>query len=202
MQKGFGFIGILIIVGIVAGIGAFVFMYPFTSNHEKKSAIDMAEQVKDTLENKSDDIANDEISNWKTYRNEKYGFEVRYPPSFFIYTTCLTSKGGSQISFCIEKEAVSEYFFGSRGDVGKRFLAFEVGPADEYDDNSCIGNLMGEVVVDNQIYVQCMFDDDLRGEQANINITREGKHAYIFSNSFSGNGNIVNQIISTFKFLP
>lgn len=59
MQKGFGFIGILIVVALVAGIGAFVFesVFPgrslFTPNEEEKSAIDMAEQMKNVLEQKN-----------------------------------------------------------------------------------------------------------------------------------------------------
>ena len=56
MQKGFGLIRILIVIGIIAGIGALVFKSvsldknPFMSSAEEKSAIDMAEQVKDVVE--------------------------------------------------------------------------------------------------------------------------------------------------------
>lgn len=59
MQKGFGLIGILIVVGIVAGIGAFVFTSvspgknPFVPSAEEKSAIDMAEQMKEVMEQKN-----------------------------------------------------------------------------------------------------------------------------------------------------
>ncbi|OGZ53986.1 MAG: hypothetical protein A3H64_03910 [Candidatus Ryanbacteria bacterium RIFCSPLOWO2_02_FULL_45_11c] len=73
MQKGFGLIRILIVIGIIAGIGALVFKSvsldknPFMSSAEEKSAIDMAEQMKDVVEKKNnetmqtDDVANENI---------------------------------------------------------------------------------------------------------------------------------------------
>ncbi|TSC73539.1 MAG: hypothetical protein G01um101470_18 [Parcubacteria group bacterium Gr01-1014_70] len=59
MQKGFGLMGILIVVGIIAviGIGAlqtgFVSKNPFVPTEEEKSAIDMAEEARDVVENES-----------------------------------------------------------------------------------------------------------------------------------------------------
>ncbi|OGZ46951.1 MAG: hypothetical protein A3J54_01940 [Candidatus Ryanbacteria bacterium RIFCSPHIGHO2_02_FULL_45_13b] len=92
MQKGFGFIGILIVVGVIAGIGAFVFTSvfpdknPFLPSPEEKSAIDMAEQVKDVVEIEKNNkmMPNDDIADWKTYRNEEYGFEFKYPMDFKV----------------------------------------------------------------------------------------------------------------------
>lgn len=116
MQKGFGLIGILIVVALVAGMGVFMFdsvfpeKSPFTPSEEEKSAIDRADEIGGET---SDDVNVSEVSppnvdmtGWKTYRNEEYGFEVKYPPNFKqegIYTD-----GSTVFSFCegpIEKFA-------------------------------------------------------------------------------------------------
>lgn len=114
MQKGFGLIGILIVVAVIAGIGAFVFesvfpeKSPFTPSEEEKSAIETAEQMKDVLEGKSNEMPQvsgtmeDETANWKTYRNEEYGFEVRYPEKWMIRLASQTFVSPRQISFVIE----------------------------------------------------------------------------------------------------
>lgn len=53
-----------------------------------------------------------DISNWKTYRNEKYGFEVRYPRAFFLFTSTraapkvVSPTAESRIVKITEKEAM------------------------------------------------------------------------------------------------
>ncbi|OGZ43940.1 MAG: hypothetical protein A3J55_00715 [Candidatus Ryanbacteria bacterium RIFCSPHIGHO2_02_FULL_45_17b] len=65
MQKGFGLIGILIVVGIIAilGIGVFKIQLPikdkFIPTTEETSAIDMAEQMKDVMEEKNNGMMAD-----------------------------------------------------------------------------------------------------------------------------------------------
>src|SRR3989344_1720188 len=85
MQKGFGLVGILIVIAVIAGVGAFTFdslfpdKSPFRPSEEEKSAIDMANEMKDVMEGKSGDTAKDETTDWKTYTNTEFDFLVRYP---------------------------------------------------------------------------------------------------------------------------
>src|SRR5438552_638722 len=42
----------------------------------------------------------DEISDWKTYVNTQYGFEVKYPQAWFYQEFSMSSKNVSGIGFC------------------------------------------------------------------------------------------------------
>ena len=134
MQKGFGFLGILLVVAIVAGIGAFTFdslfpdKSPFAPSKEEKNAIDMAEQMKDVLEQKNADTQQDETVDWKTYRNEEYGFEFQYPKELTIDERI--QPNNSQLLYVwlpFEKEVPVDYGF----ELDIRALE----PNDNADDN-------------------------------------------------------------------
>ena len=73
-QKGFSKIAIIIIVLILIGGGYFVF-----------SKKDRSVSIQDTenQNSQSSNLSIDQLStdNWKTYKNDRYGFEVKYPSS-------------------------------------------------------------------------------------------------------------------------
>jgi flagellin-like protein len=40
-----------------------------------------------------EEIIKDETANWRTYRNEKHGFEIKYPREWFVYWSERTEGG-------------------------------------------------------------------------------------------------------------
>ena len=76
-QKGFSKIAIIIIVLILIGGVYFV----FSKKDKDISMQDTENQNSQSNNSSADQLAMD---NWKTYKNNKYGFEFKYPPSLKI----------------------------------------------------------------------------------------------------------------------
>jgi hypothetical protein len=75
---------ILIVVILAAIVGGWIFGYLRYFNKEISSLTKFPE-IKKPEKPKIEE----EIANWKTYRNEEYGFEIKYPEDLKIYTDSL-----------------------------------------------------------------------------------------------------------------
>ena len=167
MQKGFGLIGILIVVGIIAGMGAFVLTSvfpdknPFVPSPEEKSAIEMAEQMKNILEQKNIEItpptstSKDETADWKTYRNEEYGFEFKYPVDMDV-----VGIPGEEIDFVVNikegtKDLVNIFVFKKYPsfyfDVNKETYVYQTGgepvPGTWVEESNCMQPFLGNLEI-------------------------------------------------------
>jgi hypothetical protein len=84
MKKGFGLVGILIVIGIIVlGGGG----YYYLSNENNKTIDDIPEEhILDGNGNVTEEephrITQDETVDWKTYTNEKYGYKLKYPSNW------------------------------------------------------------------------------------------------------------------------
>jgi hypothetical protein len=71
------YILIVVIFATIVGGGILVYLRYF---NKEISSLAKFSEIKKTEKPKIEE----EITNWKTYRNEKYGFEIKYPESFTI----------------------------------------------------------------------------------------------------------------------
>ena len=96
-QKGFSKVAIIIIVLILIGGAYFI----FNKKDRSVSIQDVKNQNSQSNNSSADQLAMD---NWKTYKNNKYGFEFKYPPSLKIGGNddeIMASYGGHSVNFMI-----------------------------------------------------------------------------------------------------
>jgi hypothetical protein len=78
---------LIMVVSLIVGIGAIIGMLGYFWTMPKSEVIREG-GVKKVEVNKNEiiekEIINDETADWKTYRNEEYGFEVKYPEDWII----------------------------------------------------------------------------------------------------------------------
>ena len=83
------FISVLIIGVIIIGGGGFLIWQEFRAinlaKEEARAAEDRAMELRKNNTQEPGNPENLDTSSWQTYRNEKYGFEFRYVPNWYVF---------------------------------------------------------------------------------------------------------------------
>ena len=85
-SDGFGLLGIIIVLAVIATLGTGGGLY-YNEVRNQKSLVQIglekekeAEVLKEKIENRAKEVTSEvDTSTWKTYRNEKYKFQLKYP---------------------------------------------------------------------------------------------------------------------------
>ena len=87
--------GVIIVILIGGGILAWQYFW-------------VPKEVKAPEEKAPEEIVEDETANWKTYRNEEYGFEIKYPKEIEVseYPSKISMLLPRETSMAIEKEFI------------------------------------------------------------------------------------------------
>jgi len=128
-------------------------------------------------------ITESKIADWKTYRNEEYGFEVKYP-----------EKLTPEVIVNNPANNIFSVFWGSK-------IIFKIGIYDTGIENQVrlhtIDGSEKEIIIDNIKGLQ--FRTGFIGEESYIPHTLVKKNNKLYL--FLGEGETFNQILSTFKFI-
>lgn len=182
---------ILIIAGILVAAGGGVYLYKL---YRQQPPVDKERQN-----------ISDETANWKTYRNENYGFEIKYPsvPEIKVWDNQAGLMGeGAVMSVSFENMSAN------RSTAGRKNI-FNVTVFKDYnelqkaykDDNTL--QSQGEIIIDG--YSARKFLRPKKGTEAEITVYLiDKKNISIFftdSNYNEIKEKDLNIIISTFKFI-
>src|SRR3989344_3231718 len=138
----------------------------------------------------------DETSEWKTYRNERYGFEIKYPASKPINEYESNVKNDN-LFFSLDID-----YKQTNGDMGgfPVYLRLDIVPTSQKTD--CVGEYDGTLTIGGFLTGRCLNSGSYFGEGEGLWVdVIKDELKYVFRADFYDiNRGAVDNIIATFKF--
>lgn len=196
-QKAFSKILILIILAVIVAGGVLVYQYSQKPAQEQPPADETADVPAEALA----------TEDWEAYRNEEYGFEVKYPSNFEIRGS---SSDGTYVNF--------SPYAGTYVTIRTGEQTWKLPLRHEYMSSVNSVTMEWEVIEqkieDDQLSItqeRIVIDEEnghriiLRDEEDSIILSRayiqRGGDFFVIDQSFNSDIQIFNQILSTFRFL-
>ncbi len=184
------YILIIVILAAIVGGGILGYYYSWIKELETKLAEIEAQlpMVK---------LPENETVNWKTYRSEEWGFEMKYPPH--LIPTETTSHGYIR-GFYFKNELSALVYMDISIDIGNTTLPQAVGQI----KTSLVGHVIDDIKNESQVVtkngytgIKLEYEIPPNSDSYSVVILHNREHSF----TITARSNYINQILSTFKFL-
>lgn len=204
-QKGFANIVLVVVVIILAGVAGY-FALVLVKKSEPKICTEEAKVCPDgttvgrvppmcefTACPTVTSILKDETSDWKIYRNEEYGFEVKYPANFPIRT----GRGGEIFTLQVNAAPIPA------ADMGGPAKYLRIGAEPVRSLFKCPQTPAETVNISGVATPKCLIPDSYfsPGTGLLLQINYRGYSYFFNADLYDVNQVTVDKILSTFKFI-
>ena len=178
----------VVILGVVFGLEKREVKAPVVKNNEKiKESAEITSTTKTTTSTKETENSEIDTSNWKTYRNEEFGFEVRYPKQWNINESAPAFPDSNAIGIFIKNSENSGFYIFPKGE-------FDYGLGIEGVDFK-----LTKSTINNENVIIRSYKESTRINFSGTNM-KNFRIELVYSED-KNLENILNEILKTFKFI-
>lgn len=185
---------VLIVAGVLVSVGGGYWFYPKILGISCKEGYKLSTGLDGPI--RCTKISNSDLTTWHTYRNEEYGFEIKYPNNFRY----LDNKKSNEALIVVWINEIADVPF------NMNFFQITISPSIQYPSgisSPCLGaKSFGTIKIDNDTHEKYLLFSERANEFTTlcVNVVR-GKYLFEFyAGTYSKDGLIIDKILSTFQF--